>query len=117
LKLIKLRPEYFWNVNTVYHLRICTKLLVTVMPTSAWTLKAGKQKAEDRGRVIKPCGGHATLRDNPAVGIAAGHELDAREVGVRVPLGASLSSPRRPERFWGPPSLLSNGYRRFFLQR
>jgi len=25
-----------------------------------------------------------------------------------------LSSPPRPDRHWGPPSLLSNGYRRFF---
>jgi hypothetical protein len=25
-----------------------------------------------------------------------------------------FSSPPRPERLWGPPSLLSNGYRRFF---
>jgi hypothetical protein len=25
------------------------------------------------------------------------------------------SSPERPDRFWGPPSLLLNGYRRFFF--
>jgi hypothetical protein len=30
----------------------------------------------------------------------------------RVPVGSRIfSSPRRPERLWGPPSLLSNGYR------
>jgi hypothetical protein len=34
------------------------------------------------------------------------------EVGVQVPVGAKiLSSPRLPDRFWGSPSLLSNGYR------
>jgi hypothetical protein len=33
-------------------------------------------------------------------------------VGVRFPVGSSIfSSPRRPDRLWGPPSLLSNGYR------
>jgi hypothetical protein len=38
--------------------------------------------------------------------------LDDRGVGVRVPIGSRIfSSPRRPDRFWGPPSLLSNGYR------
>jgi hypothetical protein len=31
--------------------------------------------------------------------------------GVRVPVGSRIiSSPRRPDRFWGPPDLLSNGY-------
>jgi hypothetical protein len=25
-----------------------------------------------------------------------------------------LSSPQHPDRFWGPPSLLSNGYRGYF---
>jgi hypothetical protein len=47
-----------------------------------------------------------------SVGIATGYGMDGRGVGVRVPVGArSFSSPRHPDRFWGPPSLLSNGYR------
>jgi hypothetical protein len=47
-----------------------------------------------------------------AVGIATGYGLDGRGVGIRVPVGARIfSSPRRPDGFWGPPSLLSNGYR------
>jgi hypothetical protein len=47
-----------------------------------------------------------------AVGIATGHGLDGRGVGVWFPVGAQLfSSPRRPDQFWGPPSLLANGYR------
>jgi hypothetical protein len=46
------------------------------------------------------------------VGIATGHGLDERGVGVRVPVGSRIfSSPRRPDRFWSPPNLLSNGYR------
>jgi hypothetical protein len=44
-------------------------------------------------------------------GSPQGYELDDREVGVRVPVGSRIfSSPRRPERLWGPLSLLSNGY-------
>jgi hypothetical protein len=46
------------------------------------------------------------------VGIATGYVLDDRGVGVRVPVGSRIfSSPRRPDRLWGPRNLLSNGYR------
>jgi hypothetical protein len=49
-----------------------------------------------------------------AVGTAPGYRLDDRGVGVRVPVGIRIfSSSRRPDRLWGPPSLLPNGYRRF----
>jgi hypothetical protein len=49
-------------------------------------------------------------RDN-VVGVATGYGLDDRGDGVRVPVGSRiLFSPRRPDRLWGPPSLLSNGY-------
>jgi hypothetical protein len=45
------------------------------------------------------------------VGIATGYGLDDGGVGVRVPVGSRIFySPRRPDRFWGPPSLLSNEY-------
>jgi hypothetical protein len=51
------------------------------------------------------------------VGTANGYGLDDREVGVRAPVGARyFSLPRRPGRFWGPPNLLSNGYRGIFTQ-
>jgi hypothetical protein len=50
-----------------------------------------------------------------SVGIETGCGLDGRGVGVRVPVGSRIfSSPHRPDRFWGPPSLLSNGYRELF---
>jgi hypothetical protein len=50
-----------------------------------------------------------------AVGIATGYELDGRGVGVRVPVRSRIfSSPRRPDRLWCPPSLLSNEYWGFF---
>jgi hypothetical protein len=51
------------------------------------------------------------IRDS-SVGTATGCGLDDREVRVGVPVGSRiLSSPRCPDRLWGPPSLLSNGYR------
>jgi hypothetical protein len=44
-------------------------------------------------------------------GIATGYMQDGRGVGVRVPVGTRIfSSSRRPDRLWGPPSLLSKGY-------
>jgi hypothetical protein len=47
--------------------------------------------------------------------ILTGRGLDGRGVGVRLLVGARVfSSPQRPDRFWGPPSLLYNGYRRHF---
>jgi hypothetical protein len=53
----------------------------------------------------------AVSRDS-AVGTAIGYGLDGGGVGVRVPVGSRIfSSPRRPDWFWGPPNLLSNGYR------
>jgi hypothetical protein len=45
------------------------------------------------------------------VGIATGYGLGDRGVGVRVPVGSRIfSSPRLPDRLWGPPNLLSNEY-------
>jgi hypothetical protein len=50
-------------------------------------------------------------RDSP-VGIATGYGMDDQGVGVRVPVGITIfTSSRRRDRLWGPPSLLSNGYR------
>jgi hypothetical protein len=47
--------------------------------------------------------------------IATGYGLDERGFGVRVPVGSRIFfSPRRPDRLWGPPSLLTNGTMRFF---
>jgi hypothetical protein len=53
-------------------------------------------------------------QDN-VVGIATGHGLDDQGVGVRVSVGSRISSSsRRPDRVWGQPSLLFNGYRGLF---
>jgi hypothetical protein len=52
------------------------------------------------------------LEQKVGAGIATGYGLDDGEVGVGVPVGARIfTSPRRPYVLWGPPSLLSNGYR------
>jgi hypothetical protein len=54
-----------------------------------------------------------TWSRDSVVGIATGYGLDDRGVGVRVPVWSRIiCSPRRPDRLWGSPSLLSNGYRR-----
>jgi hypothetical protein len=47
--------------------------------------------------------------------IASSYGLDDRGVGVRVPVGSRIFfSPNRPDRLWGPPNLLFNGYRGSF---
>jgi hypothetical protein len=44
--------------------------------------------------------------------IATGYGLDDRKTEIRVPVESRVfSSPHRPDRLWGPPSNLSNGYR------
>jgi hypothetical protein len=50
-----------------------------------------------------------------AVGIATDYGLDDWGVGNGVPVGSRIfSSANRPERLWGPPNHLSNGYRGSF---
>jgi hypothetical protein len=45
------------------------------------------------------------------IGITSDYGLDDRGVDVRVPVGSRIfSSPRRPDRLWGPPNLIPNVY-------
>jgi hypothetical protein len=47
-----------------------------------------------------------------AFGIETGYRLDDRRVKVRVSVESrTFTSLYRPDRLWGPLSLLSNGYR------
>jgi hypothetical protein len=56
-----------------------------------------------------------TWGSRESVGVATGYELDDQEVEVPVPVGSWIFSfSRRPDRVWGPPNLVSNGYRGFF---
>jgi hypothetical protein len=53
---------------------------------------------------------HVTRSRDSVVGIATGYRLDDRGVGIRVPVGSRILSSPRPDKLWGPPSLLPNGY-------
>jgi hypothetical protein len=48
-----------------------------------------------------------------SVGIEAGYGLDGRG-SIPGRDKRPSSTPQRPDRLWGPPSLLSNGYRELF---
>jgi hypothetical protein len=55
------------------------------------------------------------IYSDSAVGIATGYGLEDGGFRVWVPVGSRIfSSPRHLDRLWGPPSLLSNGYRELF---
>jgi hypothetical protein len=50
-----------------------------------------------------------------SVGIATSYGLHGRGVGIRAPVASSIfSSPRHPDRLWGPPSLLPMGTGGYF---
>jgi hypothetical protein len=57
--------------------------------------------------IVFPATTSSTKSRDSIVGIVTGSGLDERGVRVRVLVG---SSPHRPDRLWGPPSLLSSGY-------
>jgi hypothetical protein len=57
------------------------------------------------------------MSQDSSIGIATGYGLDDWGVRVRVPVGSRIFSSPRPDRLWGPPSFLHNGYRGLFPRR
>jgi hypothetical protein len=56
-----------------------------------------------------------SLEPDSVVGITTDYGMDGEGVGVRVPVWSKIfSTPRLPDRLWGPPNLLPNGYRGSF---
>jgi hypothetical protein len=91
-------------VGKLYSLDKCYQLLtmshVLIILSASWELLR-------TGKVTR----------GSSVGIASGYGLDDQRVGVRVPVGSSILTSYRPDRLWGPPNLLTNGYRGLFLRR
>jgi hypothetical protein len=53
---------------------------------------------------------HLFRSRDSVVSIATRYGLDDRGVGVRVLVESTIFSSRRPDRLWGLPNLVSNGY-------
>jgi hypothetical protein len=66
-------------------------------------------------QIIKYVGPLSSRSRDSVLVIATGYGLDDRQARVRILVGSRIfSSPSRPDRFWGPPNLLSNGWRGLF---
>jgi hypothetical protein len=60
----------------------------------------------------EPLGGQKSV-----VGIAIGYGPDNKGFRVQAPVGLRICSPpHRPDKLWGPPNLLPNGYLGLFPQ-
>jgi hypothetical protein len=106
------RHYYTMALGTAIYSHIPINVLFMMILSTDATIYAAEKLLLSRPRRI-----HLSLQLirrclDSVVGIATGYELDDRGVGVRVPEGSIIfSSPRRPDWLWGPPNLLSNGYR------
>jgi hypothetical protein len=92
-----------FHASTYHSLKNKAKLLHSTRPYRLWGTSS---------RYVLLIHSLAISR-NSAVVIATGYGLNGRPVGVRVPVGSGISpSPRRPDRLWGPLSLLFNWHQR-----
>jgi hypothetical protein len=108
-------------VLSIHHSRFNPQVFLSLITQSSLTTAFSYLTISPEELVISPFVGSFVnftffLRSrDSAVGRATGYGLDDRRVGVRVPVESRIFSyPRRPDRLWGPSSLLSNGYRGLF---
>jgi hypothetical protein len=107
------KPKALFSNNLVRNDAINRSVFRTI--TEKWT----GRNIEERGCDIVSdtlinFPGRNVSRDS-AVDISTGYGLDDWEVGARVAVGSRIiTSPCRPDRLWGPPNLLYNGYRELF---
>jgi hypothetical protein len=101
-------PCLEWDSNQRYQ---CSRERREFIPQTARPLWSAVNTAENWNFPTS-----SRSRDS-SVSIATGYGLDDRGVGFGAPLETRIfSSPRRPDRLWSPPNLLSNVYRGLFLQ-
>jgi hypothetical protein len=107
-----LKPRHFQKIFSVHSLNSCVlqRTLDTLMQIS------GRINTETASSFIySSLHVYITKSRDSVVGIATDYGVDDQGVGVRVPVRARIfTSPRRPDRFWCPPSFLSNGYLELF---
>jgi hypothetical protein len=118
---------------TTFHSKKCSKVYLLLRDRAPWSrwnrrsLSLALMQIKTPGILliliillaIVLCGLNSLLFPVHGFGncIATDYGLDGRGVGVQIPVGARIFSCRlRPDRFWGPPSILSDGYRKLFPQ-
>jgi hypothetical protein len=100
VRIIKVFPARTCGEASDVLSKECRSLRRAGPPSSVCATQTSTSKAID----------DAGSRDS-AVGIATGPGLDDHGIRVRVLVGGKIfSSPRCPDQFWGPPSLLSDWY-------
>jgi hypothetical protein len=89
------------NCHTILPFLVSPRFLLNFVKASIFFSVGASCSRESRGSTI---------------GIATWYRLREKAVGVRVPIATkTFHSSCLPDWFWGPPSLLSNGYQRIFL--
>jgi hypothetical protein len=94
---------FIWvNIPHFLYLGTIWRWVVNFTPRSLYPRGKNSRYPLDRSR-------------DSVVGIATSYGLGDRGVGVRIPVGVRIfTSPNRPDRLWGSPNLLPNGYQGLF---